>query len=328
MCVGVGLSAAILAFSIVCRDPCSLGCPLARKPIARVARRRRESPPQSMQTRPNIDPKSTRNRPKIDPESTPNRPQIGPRVSWGAPGVRARESGRVSGSPGRPRKAQGAPQGARNDPRKPRAPLGGGPEEVRRRSGGPLGRRGNARRAPRRQSSARLATQGARSGVLARFWDDFRAIWGRFSDGFSGSVDTRTEASREGPTLISHWFFPYRMHVGRLARTAEIDQKPSENRSGSAPGARHSRKHRKSSETDENPSRNRPTALRQAASGPSGRLRRLLGAPRGAPSGPLGATSAGRARRSSEAGRPGRSGGSLKLRRERRSRGVPRTVLR
>ena len=311
MCVGVGLSAAILAFSLVCRDPCSLACPLARTPIARVARRRRESPPQSMQTRPNIDPKSTRNRPKIDPESTPNRPQIDPKS---APGSRGAPRGSARASPDAFRGPRGGPEKPRAPPREP----GRTPENrarpsagVRRRSGGPLGRLGNARRAPRRQSSARLATQGARSGVLARFWDDFRAIWGRFSDGFSGSVDTRTEASREGPTLISHWFFLYRMHVGLLARTAKIDQKPLENRSGSAPGARHSRKRRKSSEIGENPSRNRPTALRQAASGPSGRLRGLLGAPRGAPSGPLGATSAGRARRSSEAGRPGRSGGSV-----------------
>ena len=127
---------------------------------------------------PGSNPESTRNRFKIDPKSTQGPP--------GAPRGSVRAIPDASSGPGPPPRLTGRLRGV---PESASDNAGVSPGGVPGRSRERLGRVGNARRAPRGQFSARLATQEARSGGPERGWYDFRSISDRFSDCLSSSFD-------------------------------------------------------------------------------------------------------------------------------------------
>ena len=150
----------------------------ARLPQGPKCKRSRKTHIEATFGDPGSNPESTRNRFKIDPKSTQGPP--------GAPGGSARAIPDAFSGPRPPPEAYRAPPGVpKSASENAVVSPGGAPGRSRER----LGRVGNARRAPRGQFSARLATQEARSGGPERFWYDFRSISDRFSDCLSSSFD-------------------------------------------------------------------------------------------------------------------------------------------
>ena len=153
---------------------------------------------------------STQNRPKSDPRSTPHRPRAPPGRP-GGPRARFRTRFRVPGPPPRlTGRLRGVPKSASENPVVSPGGVPGGPRER-------LGRLGDARRAPRGQCSACLATREARSCVPRRFRGDFRAISSRLSVGFASAVDAAEGVVARRADLEFVLRFPTR-NAGRTFR--------------------------------------------------------------------------------------------------------------